>query len=205
MHYEWGYHSSDSQYVHVARVKGERREDLFDVTLYDREEVDPNTGRNCEEQSLVDLKELLDHANAALRAGSEHAERAARLRTQDKLDRAVEGLRRIANPNWAAQATGRDARDMAGYAGNVLTDLDVERDTSDVNRWLIELAEHFEAQAIDASQDGDVQLASKYEADARAVREYLAAVDDSPRMHDVKTGEVTPITIERARQAWDVS
>jgi hypothetical protein len=69
MHYEWGYHGSDTQSVHVAKLDGTRREDLFDVTLYDRDCIDPNSGLNCEDQSLVDLREMIGYANAAIKAG----------------------------------------------------------------------------------------------------------------------------------------
>ena len=70
-HYEWGYHSSDEQHVHVAAVHddGGRREDLFDVALYDATVIDPDSGRNCMDQSLVDLRQLIGLANAALKAG----------------------------------------------------------------------------------------------------------------------------------------
>jgi hypothetical protein len=67
--YTWGYHSSEPQFVHVALVTGERRNDLFDVALYDRDYEDPDTGRNAEDQSLFDLRHLIGLANAAIQAG----------------------------------------------------------------------------------------------------------------------------------------
>ena len=69
MTYTWGYHSSDTASVHVSHKTGTRTQDLFDVTLYDREFVDADTGRNSEDQSLLDLRTLLGLANAALKAG----------------------------------------------------------------------------------------------------------------------------------------
>ena len=75
--YDWGYHGSDTQYVHVAKLlpgyKGgifsDKRDELFDVTLYDKDCTDPKTGNDAEYQSLLDLRELLGYANAALKAG----------------------------------------------------------------------------------------------------------------------------------------
>lgn len=72
MTYSWGYHSSETEHVHVSRHHdGGRVEDLFDVTLYDRNYTDPTTGRNAEDQSLFDLRELIGYANAAIEAGLE--------------------------------------------------------------------------------------------------------------------------------------
>lgn len=77
MLYTWGYHSSDTQHVHVSKAAGHdvshagRGTDLFDVTLYDANVTDPHTGLNCEDQSLADLRELLGYANAAIKAGLE--------------------------------------------------------------------------------------------------------------------------------------
>lgn len=53
----------------VAFIDASGRNELFDVTLYDREVMDETTGRNAEDQSLVDLRDLIGLANAALRAG----------------------------------------------------------------------------------------------------------------------------------------
>ena len=65
--YTWGYHSSDEGHVHVSLVHdGGRVEDLFDVALYDPEVIDPDTGRNCRDQSLHDLERLIALANTAL-------------------------------------------------------------------------------------------------------------------------------------------
>lgn len=50
-------------------------------------------------------------------------EHAARLRAEDRLAVAMTALERIANPNWSAQATGRDARDMAGFAALKLEEI----------------------------------------------------------------------------------
>jgi len=69
--YVWGYHSSDSAFVHVALDYNGHRDTLFDVALYDRTVLDQSTGRNCEDQSLFDLRQLIGLANAALKAGLE--------------------------------------------------------------------------------------------------------------------------------------
>lgn len=81
-HYDWGYHSSDEQYVHVSRVtdevltdtagdyQAEHPEDLFDVTLYDPDcPATDGKGGSAMAQSLRDLRELIGYANAALKAG----------------------------------------------------------------------------------------------------------------------------------------
>jgi hypothetical protein len=66
----WGYFGSDASAVCVTLVHdGGRREDIFDVTLYDVNEIDPVSGRNCQDQSLFDLRYLLGLANAAIKAG----------------------------------------------------------------------------------------------------------------------------------------
>jgi hypothetical protein len=78
--YDWGYHGSDTEYVHVAKLLTDeplngifdpRREALFDVTLYDKTVIDKKTGNDSEYQSLCDLRELIGYANAALKAGLE--------------------------------------------------------------------------------------------------------------------------------------
>ena len=72
MHYDWGYHSSDEQHVHVAFNGPKGRDELFDVTLYDPEVVvDVDTGETADEESLFALRQLLGYANAALKAGLE--------------------------------------------------------------------------------------------------------------------------------------
>jgi len=72
MIYTWGYPGSDEQYVYVALdQENGRTEDLFDVTLYDPECLNPDTGLNGMEESLRDLRRLIGLANAALSAGLE--------------------------------------------------------------------------------------------------------------------------------------
>lgn len=75
--YTWGYHGSETEHVHVALSLshvtpfGPLREELFDVTLYDRDYDDARTGLNAEDASLLALRTLLGLANAALAAGLE--------------------------------------------------------------------------------------------------------------------------------------
>ena len=67
--YDWGFHDS-ADGVHVLKNDGKgRTEDLFDVSLYDPNYVNPDTGLDSQTQSLNDLRELIGYANAALAAG----------------------------------------------------------------------------------------------------------------------------------------
>ena len=67
-----------------------------------------------------------DHCDMS-RVGAQRAqfEHARALRAEDRLRCAVEALERIANPNFAAQATAADARDMAGFARLKLNEIEV--------------------------------------------------------------------------------
>ncbi len=61
--YGIGFHSSDDQYCHVyIRDEDGKTKDLFDVTLYDPEVIEPN-GQNARDNSLAALTILIERAN----------------------------------------------------------------------------------------------------------------------------------------------
>jgi hypothetical protein len=57
--YDWGYHSADPGHAHVS---GDGK-DLFDVTFYDPDVVDPESNVDCQTHSLHALQRLIDTAN----------------------------------------------------------------------------------------------------------------------------------------------
>src|SRR3954454_9374049 len=67
MKYEIGWHSEDNCHVAVVDHEG-KRDELFDVALYDPEVIEDD-GRNSREVSLAALTTLVERANAALGHG----------------------------------------------------------------------------------------------------------------------------------------